>query len=251
MRKQALSILTYNIHKGFGVGKLRFLLPQMREAIQALDSDLVFLQEVQGRHDKQQKRWVDWPELTQFEFLAENIWDHTAYGKNAVYQAGHHGNAILSKYPLLSQENINVSQLPRASRSLLHAEIEVAKTAIHLICVHLGLFKEEREKQIARLADRITEEVPPSAPLLLAGDFNDWRKELSEHLEMRLGLKEALKEIKGAHAKSFPAISPALQTDRIYYRGLELSEAVCLKGKPWRLLSDHLPLYAKFMLVKP
>lgn len=248
MTESGFSILTYNIHKGFGVGKLRFLLPQMKEAIETMSPDMVFLQEVQGRHDKQEKKVSDWPKETQFEYIAEKFWPHIAYGKNAIYQAGHHGNAILSKYEFTDYENINVSQIARASRSLLHATVKVAKTDVHLLCVHLGLFKEERLKQVATLTERIVEHIPENAPLVLAGDFNDWRKDLFEVLEYRLGLKEAVKEVLGDHAKSFPALKPALHTDRIYYRGMHLVMADCLRGKPWRMLSDHLPLFASFRL---
>lgn len=246
MEQKALSVVTYNIHKGFGVGKIRFLLPQMKKAIMTLQPDILFLQEVQGRHQKQEKRLSQWPSSPQFEFIANNCWPYYAYGKNATYQAGHHGNAILSKYPLLDYENINVSKIARASRSLLHGVIEFNGKEIHLLCVHFGLFKDERIKQVATLIDRISESVPNDAPLILAGDFNDWRKELLHDLETGLGLKEAVKEIFGDHAKSFPALRPALQTDRIYFRGVTLMTADCLKGKPWRLLSDHLPLYASF-----
>ena len=38
----SLSLITYNIHKGFGVGKVRFLLPKMREALSTLNPDFVF-----------------------------------------------------------------------------------------------------------------------------------------------------------------------------------------------------------------
>lgn len=248
MRKKSLSLLTYNIHKGFGVGKIRFLLPEMKNAIERLNPDLVFLQEVQGRHDKQEKKVSDWPKEAQFEYIAEKFWPHIAYGKNAIYQAGHHGNAILSKYNLLEYENINVSEWIRASRSLLHATIELSGQEVHLLCVHLGFFKEERLKQVAALSARILEYIPIDAPLIIGGDFNDWRKDLFEELEDRLGLKEAIKEVGGEHAKSFPALSPALHVDRIYFRGLKLKQAECLKGKPWRGLSDHLPLFAKFTL---
>lgn len=248
MNQNTLSVLTYNIHKGFGVAKVRFVLPKIKDEIQALGPDFVFLQEVQGRHDKQQKRISDWPEENQTDFIAADDWAHTVYGKNAIYDVGHHGNAILSKYPLIEKENINVSFIPRASRSLLHGVIEFNQSKIHLMCVHLGLFKEERNKQVAMVVDRIKDEVPHNEPLILAGDFNDWRKALGDELETRLGLKEVMKEMEGDHAKSFPAMSPALQTDRIYYRGLKLIKAECFKGKPWRTLSDHLPIHAQFTL---
>lgn len=250
MPKRSLSLLTYNIHKGFSLGNIRFLLPEMRLAIESLSPDLAFLQEVQGEHSRQEKRIYTWPDCAQFEYIAEHLWPHYIYGKNAIYQAGHHGNAILSKHPFSEYENINVSNMVRASRSLLHATVEVEDKTIHLVCVHLGLFKAERLEQLEKLASRVNEYIPSDAPLVLAGDFNDWRRECSDIVEEKLGLKEAIKETTGYFAKSFPAIRPVLHTDRIYFRGMELIEASCLTGKPWRLLSDHLPLHARFQLIK-
>lgn len=53
--KSNISLITYNIHKGFGVGAVRFLLPEMRLALGELNPDFVFLQEVQGMHKKRKK----------------------------------------------------------------------------------------------------------------------------------------------------------------------------------------------------
>lgn len=243
-----ISLLTYNIHKGFSVGKLRFVLPKMRTVIEEISPDFVFLQEVQGEHKKQEKRIQSWPEKAQFDFIAEAFWPHVAYAKNAIYSAGHHGNAILSKHPIVSHENINVSNISRASRSLLHGIIQPQSwhTPLHLLNVHLGLFRAERKEQMQTLVERITSVVPLSEPLLMAGDFNDWRMEVTNVLESELGLKEVFRELEGNYAKSFPALRPALRTDRIYYRGINLVKGECFSGKPWRLLSDHLPLFASF-----
>lgn len=243
-----ISLITYNIHKGFGVGALRFLLPQMREAIIGLNPDFVFLQEVQGKHRKRERRIVSWPDSPQFEYIAENIWPHYIYAKNAVYQSGHHGNAILSKYPFQSFESINLSNNNRASRGILHTRINIGTTTVHLLCVHLGLFKGERAEQCKALMQRIQAVVPVNEPILMAGDFNDWRTVLSKPLMEHLGIEEAFVAVEGQHARSFPAIKPALCVDRVYFRGMNVREVACLQGKPWRLLSDHLPLYACFEL---
>lgn len=245
---QSLSLITYNIHKGFGVGAVRFLLPKMREAIMDLQPDFLFLQEVQGEHLRRKKRIHEWPEVSQTEFIAEKIWPHYLYAKNAVYQTGHHGNAMLSKYPFNAYENINLSNISRASRGILHARILFEGTVVHLLCVHLGLFKAERAEQIKILMRRLSDAIPVSEPLLMAGDFNDWRTVLSEPLAEELGIEEAFVAKEGQHARSFPAIKPTLCVDRIYFRGMDVERVVCLQGKPWRLLSDHLPLYAKFKL---
>lgn len=248
--ERSISLLTYNIHKGFGVGAIRFLLPQMREAITGLNPDFVFLQEVQGLHKRREKRITSWPDSPQFEYIAENLWPHYIYAKNAVYQSGHHGNAILSKYPFESFENINLSTMNRASRSILHTQLKLDNTVLHLLCVHLGLFKAERAEQCRALMQRINDVVPKNEPLLMAGDFNDWRTHLSQPLFEDLGIEEAFLAKEGQHARSFPAIRPALCVDRVYFRGMKVHDVACLHGKPWRMLSDHLPLYAKFQLLK-
>ncbi len=251
-KPRSLSLVTYNIHKGFGVGKIRFLLPEMRTALSALNPDFVFLQEVQGEHRRREKRIDAWPDSPQFEYIAEKIWPHFLYAKNAIYQSGHHGNAILSKYGFDCSENINVSTMNRASRSILHGQIKLAgdpQITVHLICIHLGLFKAERASQTRALIKRILEEVPENEPLLMAGDFNDWRNRLSHLLDDELNVKEAFFSLEGKHARSFPAIKPALCVDRIYYRGMRAVDAQCLIGKPWRLLSDHVPLFARFEFI--
>lgn len=248
--RQSLSLITYNIHKGFGVGKLRFLLPEMRNALSGLSPDFVFLQEVQGLHLKRAKRIQTWPDLPQFEYIAEHDWPHFLYAKNAVYHSGHHGNAILSKYPFERFENLNLSTRHRASRSILHGQIKIPGTGqnLHLLCVHLGLFKTERASQCLAIIKQIKQAVPENEPLLMAGDFNDWRLALSKPLADELGIREAFYNLEGQHARSFPAIKPALCVDRVYYRGLDATSAQCLQGKPWRTLSDHLPLCAQFDL---
>lgn len=245
-----LKILTYNIHKGFGVANFRFILHQIRNALESIHTDLVFLQEIQGKHVKREIRIADWPLKPQFEFLAENLWPHYVYGKNALYKGGHHGNAILSKFPFIEWENITLSKYKRASRSLLHGILDIPQTSrkIHLICIHFALFKTERRRQLILLKKRITQSVPKDEPLIIAGDFNDWRGQAEHVLETELNLQEAFKISQGRHAKTFPAWKPKLPVDRIYFRGLNLKTCQCLREVPWRRLSDHVPLFAEFSL---
>ncbi|MCA0403947.1 MAG: endonuclease/exonuclease/phosphatase family protein [Proteobacteria bacterium] len=248
--REKLTLITYNIHKGFSLGRIRFFLPKMKEALSCLNPDFIFLQEVQGEHRLREKRIKAWPEEPQVEYIASEIWPHYLYAKNAIYQSGHHGNAILSKFPFSRFENFNLSSMNRASRSILHGEIKIAEDKqVHLLCVHLGLFKAERASQIKTLIQHIEESIPINEPLLIAGDFNDWRHHLSKPLFEELGIHEAFYSLEGKHARSFPAIKPTLCVDRIYYRGLNVVDVQCLQGKPWRTLSDHLPLLARFELI--
>jgi len=232
------------------VGNWRFMLHDIKTCLQQLDTDVVFLQEIQGEHNIKQQKVANWPSSTQFEFLADEVWDHHAYGKNAIYKSGHHGNAILSKYPFIEWENINVSAIRSASRSLLHGVIEIPSKSIkiHLICVHLGLFSKEREKQLSTLSQRINTHVPHNEPLIIAGDFNDWFGNAEKHLQQELGLQEIFKLTTGQYARSFPAWLPMLNMDRIYFRGLEPVSCEKLHLSHWKKLSDHTPLVATFSI---
>ncbi len=258
MNENGLRILTYNIHKGFTVGNRRFVLHPIQEALLAADADLMFLQEMQGEHRHHQQKIADWPVLPQLEFLAENNWPFHVYGKNAVYKAGHHGNAILSKHPFQCWENINVSPFSWASRSLLHGVIRVPQAAcghlhetaldLHIVCIHFGLTGKERRLQLSKLCARIDSHVPHEAPLIIAGDFNDWLGQAERFFHDRLGLQEIFRATHGRYARSFPAWLPFLPMDRIYYRGLTPLSCERLAYAPWFSLSDHAPLAATFTL---
>lgn len=245
-----LKILTYNIHKGFRIANVRFVLSQMRIALEKVNPDVIFLQEIVGEHAGKAEYITGWPNKPQFKFLAENLWPFQVYGKNALYKKGHHGNAVLSKFQFFEWENIDVSRFRRTSRSLLHCTLDVPSitTGIHTICIHFALLKSERKKQLTMLKKRITSCIPDAAPLIIAGDFNDWRGQAEHYLETEINLQEVFKVKSGHHAKTFPSWNPKLPVDRIYYRGLELETCQRLSGEPWRKLSDHLPLYAEFSL---
>jgi len=244
-----LSVLTWNIHKGFNSGNRSFVLHRMRELLRQQDVDLVFLQEVQGEHHGHAASIANWPESSQFEFLADQVWQHHAYGKNAIADDRHHGNAILSKYPFSRWGNINVSLFRQASRSLLHGTVELPELdkRIHVLCLHLGLLGFERKQQLRILNQHLEREVGRHDAILLGGDFNDWTsRQVRRHLDPALGLQEAFLQSHNRYARTFPARWPLLCVDRIYFRGLELSASTCLNERHWRELSDHVPLLARF-----
>lgn len=246
-----IRVLSYNIHKGFSGGLSRFTLHHMREAIRALRPDLIFLQEVHGEHNGHRRRIKSYPQGSQFEYLAEEMWPHFSYGKNVVYSEGHHGNAILSRYPILSAENFDVSQNQIERRGILHAVIAVpeVREPIHALCAHLGLLGWHRKRQIEKLAQRIESLVPRDARIIAAGDFNDWRKQASALVERRLQLTEAFFSLTGGHAKTFPNWLPMLCLDRIYVRGLRPLQAKRLDEPLWSNLSDHLALWSELEIV--
>ena len=65
------TIATYNIHKGFSHLTRRMVIHELRERLHHMAADVLFLQEVQGRHDLLAARYsASWPQQTQYDFLA-------------------------------------------------------------------------------------------------------------------------------------------------------------------------------------
>jgi len=241
-----LNVVTYNIHKGMSQFNRRLVVHEIREGLRQLGADVALLQEVQGKHDRQAQRHEGWPEVGQHEFFAHEG-SHSVYGMNAVYQHGHHGNAVVSRHRIASWDNIDVSHHPLESRGLLHCEIDVPgwKHPLHCINVHLGLWARSRRVQLEWLVDRINAAVPSSCPIIVAGDFNDWRHRASSILERRLGMTEVSLARFGRAARTFPAMMPVLRLDRIYVRGFKVVASQVHRGRPWSMLSDHLAVSAE------
>ena len=243
-----LSIATWNIHKGFSQFNRRMVVHELRERLRALNADIVFLQEVQGQHLRHAAQHDDWPVQPQHEFLAEGVWANHAYGHNMVYDHGHHGNAILARFPIIASHNQDVTRIRFEKRGLLHCAIAVPGLAVplHCVCAHLSLFGRSRRHQLDALATHIETSVPPDAPLVIAGDFNDWRNRAHALLATRLGLAEVFAGDDTRPSRSFPAALPIFRLDRIYARGLKPVACTVHHGLPWSAISDHAALSARF-----
>src|ERR1035437_3452330 len=135
-----LRIATYNIHKGVSSFGSRPRIHALKKALVSMDADVMFLQEVQGRHDLLALRHAEhWPTESQHDFLAGDS-HHAVYGMNAVYDHGHHGNALLSSFPIASSDNQDVSDHAYERRGVLHCVVQTPRAEVHCYVVHLGLF---------------------------------------------------------------------------------------------------------------
>jgi endonuclease/exonuclease/phosphatase family metal-dependent hydrolase len=233
-----IRVVTLNAHLGFSRSRLG-VLSQIRDALQASRADLVLLQEVGGESESDQT-----PQ--QYEVLADQVWPQHAYGRNAVTNYGHQGNALLSKFPITSWQNVDVSRTRAEARGLLHCTIEVSRhdPLLHAVCVHFGLQESHRRHQLDRLIE-VLATIPRRLPLLVGGDFNDWRGSVHRCLvgDPSLALEEIHASVNGRPARTFPARWPLLRLDRIYVRNLR-HRPVELPRRPWATLSDHTPLAA-------
>lgn len=242
----SLTLLTVNLHKGFSSFNRRFMLAELREALRGAAPDIVFLQEVLGEHRGHAASRPGWPPASQYEYLADSLWTDYAYGRNAVYPHGHHGNAVLSRYPIERYRNHDVTVAGHEQRGLLHCVIRppLWRQPLHAICVHLGLAAGHRRGQLRRLCEVATQETGQDEPLVIAGDFNDWRQRADTVLAA-CGALEVHASRHGRPPRSFPAWCPLLRLDRIYVRGFRSWQPVGLERKVWARLSDHAPLSAR------
>lgn len=266
-----LRVATYNIHKGVTSIRSRPRVHALKQAISLFEAQVVFLQEVQGKHDLNAARYGEehhghqhWPEQAQHEFFAGDS-HHAAYGMNAVYDHGHHGNALLSAFPIAATRNHDVSDHAYEQRGILHCVLDTPAAQVHCYVVHLGLFEGGRTRQAAALIEAVLASAPPDAPLIIAGDFNDWRNTLGDKLRASLGVVEVfdqigsrttLDELVGTlwrpapvtPARTFPAALPFFRLDRIYVRGFQVEAAEVMHGTLWATLSDHAPIVATLTL---
>lgn len=281
-----IRVVSYNIHKGRSATGSRESLSDLRLGLYGLSPDLLFLQEVQGRNEREVSLHA------QHESLSAALGMNAAYGCNAVRELTDHGNALLSRFPILLHENLDISDHKLEQRGLLHVVVDMDGTPVHCLVVHLGLFGAGRSRQVAALVERIKHWVPADEPILIAGDFNDWNNRLAPLFVEQLQLYEVfavapqsglrLPDTRGPIGRiraslrglqkpspisqtvhelgnqgaarltlpprTFPAAFPWLRLDRIYQRGFAVRQARVLHGSPWKQLSDHAPLLTELEL---
>ena len=172
-------VATYNIHKGVqGLGPARRLeIHNLVHAVEQFDADVVCLQEVRLHNRQLAQRFAHWPRQGQADYLAPEGYE-AVYRTNAVTRHGEHGNALLTRWPVLAQGHADVSDHRFEQRGLLHVAVALGERTVHVVVVHLGLIHASRERQVQRLGRFVAEQVPETAPLVVAGDFNDWGAQL-------------------------------------------------------------------------
>ncbi len=152
----------------------------VRVALNSIDADVVFLQEVQDRNDRL-VRHAEQPAARSSTFLhCADLRCITAYGKNAVYPHGHHGNAIVSRHadrPVRQPRHLR--SRAREARACCTRSRAAARGARGNPPDQRALRSVQAQPRAAggdSLIDFVRAEVPPRAPLIIAGDFNDWQQ---------------------------------------------------------------------------
>ena len=232
-------VVTYNIHSGIGRDKQHDY-KRIGQYLANTGSDVVLLQEMDTRPSERE--------------VSKDIRDICA---NKTFQLvpapaieekdGWYGNAILTRFEVLSSEVIDVSQTGRQPRNVQLVKLQTEKGPFTVVNTHKGLKKLERRSQFSQLHSFLRERLKSHrSPLLLAGDFNEWQfftKAFSALNELLIPQKVG---------PTFPSHFPVFSLDRVWVSpDIKVKNAKKLKNKHTRTMSDHLPVLVDIELPSP
>lgn len=244
---QPLRVITYNIHRAIGVDR-RFRPERIVRVLRHYEADVVLLQEVDEGAPRSREM-----NLARELALAAG-YPHFALGHNVSLRKGRYGNATLSRFPIVRERNIDLSVAQSwIRRGCQHASVQIADgRTLEVFNLHLGLSARERLLQI-ELLSRSHEfgGVAQGTPMLVGGDFNDWRSLLWPTFTNGFGFLCATDSKIGRRGAiaTYPSFSPQGGLDRIYFRGpIRLVSARRCRLQVSRVASDHLPVIAEFEL---
>lgn len=233
LRPRTFKLLTYNVHRGQSAIRRRDICERVSRILDFSSAHAFCLQEV-WQHEGFERHQLE-------EHLCDMRWPHRVFARTANFRLGAQGNAVVSQLPVRQWSYLDISIEKREPRGILHVELELGGGApdITIFCVHFGLLSSERRLQADQLRRFLEERIDRKAPVLIAGDFNDWRHSLGRFFEKELGVREVA-------GKTFPSFFPLLSLDRIYYRNCRLKNARIVRDRHCLALSDHLPVEAEF-----
>lgn len=226
----SLALASYNIHRCFGTDG-HYAPERTAEVIDALDADVVGLQEVDMR------LLVDG--RAQLDFLASTLSFDAVAGPNIKGRRGKFGNALLTRWPVVAVRRADLSVRHYEPRGAIVAELDVSGQPLRVVVTHLGLNAAERRLQVRHLLSAL-DEVGDGMPTIIMGDFNEWRptRGALRAIDRRFGTS--------LMARTFPSRLPLLPLDRIWaWPGAGLKRLSVYATPLSRITSDHLPLRAE------
>jgi endonuclease/exonuclease/phosphatase family metal-dependent hydrolase len=221
-----LTVATYNIHGAVGCDRC-FAPERVAEVLREIKADIIALQEVPLGGTRT-------PNV--LALLQEATGYVAAEGPACDLPERRYGNAVLSRYPILSMRTIDLSFGSRERRGALDADVDCHGHMLRVVATHLGLRPAERREQIRKLLQMFdTEEMP----VILLGDINEW-------FVWGRALRWLVSHFQAVPApRTFPSRRPLFALDRIWIRPRHRLVHVEVHATPLaRMASDHLPLIA-------
>jgi endonuclease/exonuclease/phosphatase family metal-dependent hydrolase len=227
-----ISIGSYNIHSCVGLDR-KCSPARIASVLKELDCDIYALQEVDNEPGEED-------DSKQLEFLSEAMDMAAVPGLRIVRHSGEYGNALLTRFPVLSVHRHDLSYGKWLEpRGALDVELDIGGRALRVMATHLGLSRAERRFQWRQLLAAVASS-PPDHPTVVLGDMNEWFPRAGT-------LRDANKILgRGLAPPEFPSFWPFLALTRIWVRPAQAVVSVKVHASPLaKRASDHLPLRAE------
>jgi endonuclease/exonuclease/phosphatase family metal-dependent hydrolase len=224
-----LVVASYNIHKCVGTDG-HFEPERIAAVIGELDADVVAIQEADRRFGRKQGL-LDIKALQKQTGLSLIPTSEKSDGH------GWHGNALLLRKGKVT--DMRRLALPGAEpRGALVVDLDLPAGPLRLVAAHLGLLRRSRRWQLRSILHAIEE--GPRMPILLVGDFNEWRPGRRSSLHE---LRPMFGPLNHAHF-SFPSYFPVVALDRVIGSPGLVTAMEVHDSELAQVASDHLPLRA-------
>lgn len=234
-----ITVTSYNIHHGQGSdGKLD--LDRIANVIKQSKADIVILNEVDNHYSRRSDN------KDQAGILAKSLGMNMVFGPSIFAgEQGVYGNAILSKYPIISSTTHKLAKVAGTEqRSCLEIQIQIPRQIITVFGTHLDHTSERaRIAQIEQILEIINAK---SEPTILAGDMN--AHPASKTIAM---IKEKMTDAEAvAIEKTTGATYLGKNNERIDYifisndlmKNIKIYQVI--KNETTEVASDHLPIKA-------
>lgn len=232
---QSLKVLSYNIHHGADKEEVNTL-QEMGEFIKRSNADLVGLQEVDSICTRSGK-------VDQMKALAEITGMYYVFQRHFEYDGGAYGLGILSRFPITSQQNDQITSMKKGEKkslALLSALISLPEgREVKFATVHFALDQSTRLIQASETLGFLKSELP----VILTGDFNAEPK--TDEMEL---LSTNFKMADSNLGTTFPALNPTKKIDYIWVGSPCLTQDPTIQIPLTVHHSDHLPLIAEIQL---
>jgi endonuclease/exonuclease/phosphatase family metal-dependent hydrolase len=254
-----LRVATYNIHAGAGHDNV-FDLDRTSRTLQSFDADVIGLQEVDV-HWSARSEWRDL--ITE---LAQRLGMRAAFAPiydfdplNPGEPRRQYGLALLSRYPILSVQNHDLTRLstqdpnpvPTPMPGFLEAVVEAEGAWTHVYVTHLDY---RADPELRRIEVDETLEIlaadRPGANQILVGDFNapPDAPELARLWPVLTDAWAAAPDTSG-QPLTYPTVNPTKRIDYVTVsRGVEVLRAHVPDDPTLLAASDHRPVVADLSL---
>lgn len=235
-----LTVVTYSIHRGEGVDE-RYSSIRIARTLEQYKPDLVALQEVDMGTNRTHGD-------SQAVIIANHLGMFYAFGKTINLMGGEYGNAILSKYPILSVQNTDISPGETSERrGLLRVTVDLGFRTMRFYSTQFGIMEEEVDYHSKRVG-KIFRMLNLNEPIIFCGNLS-----AEPYSPLLTPLMDQLLDLGTYFGNKTSTYPTPLMTRRIDYiltnKYVQPVEYFVPRDTLTIKSSDHLPVVAKVRIM--